>query len=112
MKSDQILQEYNAQLNGSSAEVPINEGLLNSPDKLYKGLEKYPYSGSFVWIENEWKLHQDGEAFRLYNLEKDPKEENDLTDKFPQRVERMKEALRKWQDSVVKSIRGEDYLIN
>lgn len=112
MKSDQIIQEYNAQLNGSSPEKLINEGLLNSPDKFYKGLDKYPYSGSFAWIENEWKLHQDDETFKLYNLAKDPKEENDLTDQFPQRVSRMKEALRKWQDSVVKSIRGEDYLVN
>lgn len=109
MKSDQILQEYNKLLNENMSEGPINEGLLNSPDKDYKGLANYPYSGSSVWLVNEWKLHQIRETFELYNLENDPKEENNLADQFPQRVENMKKALRQWQDSVVGSIQGEDY---
>lgn len=109
MASDQILQEYQKMLNGNMSEESLNEGLLNSPDKNYKGLDQYPYSGSFAWIDNEWKLHQNGETFELYHLENDPKEENNLASQFPQRINSMKKALRQWQASVVKSIRGEDY---
>ena len=109
MKSDQILKEYQATLNENASEASLNEGLLNPPDKVYKGLDKYPYSGSFVWIDNDWKLHQNGEAFELYNLKEDHKEKINLIDQFPQRVKEMKRDLRKWQDSVIKSIRGQDY---
>lgn len=112
MKSDEILLEYDARLNGRTSEEPLNEGLLNPPDKSYKGLDEYPYSGSFAWIDNEWKLHQNGETYELYNLEKDSKEENNVADQYPQRVKTMTNALRQWQDAVVKSIKGEDYLIN
>lgn len=69
MKSDQILQEYDKLLNENISEGSLNKGLLNSPGKKYKGLNSYPYSGSSVWLDNEWKLHQIGETFELYNLE-------------------------------------------
>lgn len=82
MASDQILQEYQKILNENMSKESLNEGLLNSPDKNYKGLDKYPYSGSFAWIDNEWKLHQNGETYELYNLENDPKEENNLLISF------------------------------
>ena len=55
MKSDQIVQEYQAALNETVSEISLNEGLLNRPDKDYKGMDRYPYSGSSVWIDNEWK---------------------------------------------------------
>lgn len=109
MKSDQILQNYHAALNDRTAETSLNEGLLNPPDKEYKGLDKYPYSGSFVWIDNEWKLHQKGDAFELYNLNEDVREETNLVDQFPKRVKSMTKDLRKWQESVIKSIQGKDY---
>lgn len=75
------------------SEESLNEGLLNPPDKNYKGLDRYPYSGSSVWLDNEWKLHQIEDSFELYNLENDPKEENNLANKFPQRVENMKKLF-------------------
>lgn len=109
MKSDEILQKYHATLNETVSERSLNEGLLNAPDNEYKGLDKYPYSGSSVWIDNEWKLHQNAEGFELYNLNEDPREEKNLIDQFPKRVKIMKKDLRKWQESVIKSIRGKDY---
>ena len=110
MKSDDIIREYHARLEGKQSQEPLNEGLLNDPGREYKGIDEYPYSGSFVWLDNEWKLHQTGNSFELYNLKNDPKEENNVADKFPQRVATMKIELRKWQDSVVKSISGADYI--
>lgn len=109
MKSDRIVQEYQKMLSGEMSGESLNEGLLNSPDLEYKGLDDYPYSGSFAWIDNEWKLHQNEEIFELYNLEKDPEEANNLEKKYPDKVKEMKSALLDWQHSVIKSIRGEDY---
>ena len=50
-----------------------------------------------------------GEAFELYNLTEDPREERDLIEHFPKRANRMKKDLRKWQKSVIRSIEGKDY---
>src|SRR5690606_498121 len=109
MKSDQIVQEYQELLNKEGAEESLNEGLLNTPARQYHGLDQYPYSGSFAWIDNQWKLHQNGASLKLYNLEKDPKEENDLAGKYPDKTAEMKQALFGWQYSVIESIRGGDY---
>jgi arylsulfatase A-like enzyme len=94
---------------GEMSEEFLNEGQLNSPDLDYPGLEDYPYSGSFAWIDNQWKLHQNEEIFEWYDLEKDPKEGNDLAGIYPDKVGEMKQALLGWQNSVIKSMRGEDY---
>jgi len=109
MKSDQIVQDYQRVLAGEMPLDSLNEGLLNSPDMPYVGLDQYPYSGWFAWVENDWKLHQKGEEFELYNLVDDVKEEHNLAQKYPDRVKRMKEALLNWQHSVIRSIRGKDY---
>ncbi|MEX2565490.1 MAG: sulfatase-like hydrolase/transferase [Cyclobacteriaceae bacterium] len=109
MKSDQIIQEYQMVLDGKMPLDSLNEGLLNPPHLNYVGLDQYPYSGSFAWIDEAWKLHQNGSDFELYHLEKDPKEEMNLVEQFPERVKSMKEALYNWQNSVIQSIRGEDY---
>lgn len=109
MKSDQIIQNYQSVLNGKMLSDSVNEGLLNPPNKTYKGLDHYPYSGQSAWIDNEWKLYQDGNTFELYNLKNDLKEEHDVAKQYPERVEKMKEALLNWQNSVIRSIQGEDY---
>lgn len=109
MKSDQIVQEYQAILNGNGSVESLNEGLLNTPDREYPGLNEYPYAGSFAWIDNQWKLHQKGSEYQLYNLEMDPREEDNLAGKYPNRVSAMKNDLMDWQNAVIKSIRGGDY---
>src|SRR5690606_4396252 len=77
MKSDQIIQDYHSLLKEKTAGVePLNEGLLNPPDKDYTGLDRYPYAGSFAWIDNDWKLHQKGDVLELYKLTADPAEEH------------------------------------
>lgn len=109
MKSDQIIQVYKRVLSGELPAESLHEGLLNPPDIAYAGLDSYPYSGEFAWIDGEWKLYQEGEVLELYNLSSDVKEEHDLSDRYPDRVEKMRKALMNWQESVIKSIRGEDY---
>lgn len=109
MNSDKIIQDYQKILKGELSAEFLNEGLLNAPDLEYKGLDNFPFSGSFAWIDNQWKLHQDEMDFQLYNLEKDPKEENNLAEKFPEKVKVMKRELLDWQHGVIKSMRGGDY---
>lgn len=109
MASDQIIKNYQRVLNGEIAKDPLNEGLQNPPEKKYPGIDIYPYSGQSAWIDNQWKLYQDGNSFELYNLDKDPKEEHNLANQFPERVQKMKEALVNWQNSVIGSIQGKDY---
>jgi arylsulfatase A-like enzyme len=109
MRSDQIIQEYKMIVEGKVPLDSLNEGLLNTPGQNYVGLDQYPFSGSFAWIDEEWKLHQAGTNFELYNLANDPMEQRNLLDQFPARVKRMKEALTTWQNSVIRSIHGEDY---
>jgi len=68
----------------------------------------------YLWcVEAEWKLIQrfhgkdttqykrvhawDTASVRLYNLESDPQERNDLTDRHPKIVKRLKQAITDWR---------------
>jgi len=71
--------------------------------------------GHSAWVDGDWKLHRiagkDGQNVRieLYSLAADPEERNDLAVKEAGRAERMRGALEAWQQSVVRSLNGEDY---
>jgi arylsulfatase A-like enzyme len=70
--------------------------------------------GHAAWIDGDYKLHripaQRGEfTYSLFNLAEDSAEKQDLADREPQRVERMKAALEAWQKSVIRSLNGKDY---
>lgn len=107
MRSDEIVQDLLKFQQGELQKEDLNEGLLNPPDLPYDGIEEYPAAA--VWMVGDWKLHHIESTFELYNLADDPGEENDLSELYPERVQRMKEELRNWQDSVINSIRGGDY---
>ncbi len=63
-----------------------------------------------AWLDWPWKLHSfGGKTFALYDLKNDPDEEDDVAAEHPERVERMKTELRKWQTSVLRSLNGKDY---
>ena len=71
--------------------------------------------GHAAWIDNQYKLHRipgkdpNVARYALYDLAADDSETNDLADSMPDRVARMKAELAQWQQSVVRSIAGEDY---
>lgn len=109
MKNDQIFEDYKQYLNGELDASQLNEGLLNGPDHNYPGMEQYPYSGSYAWIENQWKLLQVDGMYKLFNVVADPGENNDLSNQHPERVQRMKQKLQTWLGDVVQSIHGKDY---
>ena len=59
-----------------------------------------------------WKLHRiNGEKYELYNLANDPMEAANLASnpRHQDRVNAMKQELRDWMRSVVRSINGKDY---
>lgn len=71
------------------------------------------FGGDSVWMENRYKLvsqyNTSGEVAELYDLQNDPHENNDLSAQQPAIVQRMKEQLHEWQQSVERSLSGADY---
>ena len=65
-------------------------------------------------MDNRFKLvtgkPRDGQdRIELYDLLADPRETTNIADQHPEIVHRMTEALRKWQQSVERSLSGADY---
>lgn len=81
--------------------------------------KKYPQDqlvGHAAWLDWPWKLHRIQDAdnpqqiiLELYNLSTDPDETNDLADRHPERVQKMRVSLEAWQVSVIQSLNGADY---
>ena len=78
--------------------------------------KKYPldtFPGHAAWLDWPWKLHRiekkDKVNFELYNLAEDPKEQTDVLKQHTDRAESMKAQIARWQQSVVRSLNGEDY---
>ncbi|MEM7698564.1 MAG: sulfatase-like hydrolase/transferase [Verrucomicrobiota bacterium] len=72
------------------------------------------YLGDRAWIDGHYKLiireSEDGTARgSLYDLEADIDESEDIAAKHQARVESMASSLRSWQESVLQSLRGDDY---
>lgn len=99
----------------ANSELPPAEDSLRAAeiDPLPKGVREY--HGHAAWISGDWKLHQitdpktNSKRSELYNLAKDPFEENDLAATQPDRVKKMELSLQGWLNSVVSSLNGEDY---
>ena len=75
-----------------------------------------PFPGHAAWLDWPWKLHriqeEDGAGevtLELYQLAEDPKEQEDLAGRYPERAQAMRAALEAWQTSVVQSLNGQDY---
>ena len=78
---------------------------------------QYPedtFPGHAAWLDWPWKLHRiernDSVRLELYNLADDPKENSDLSETKPDKVESMKRDLEQWLQSVVGSLNGKDYI--
>lgn len=71
------------------------------------------YVGPRVLLDDHYKLvvqsNSDGEVFSLYDLNADLAEQTDLSEQDPERTQAMKEALRRWQSSVLNSLTEADY---
>jgi arylsulfatase A-like enzyme len=67
-------------------------------------------SGPSAWRDNRFKLVKSTpKKWELFDLTVDPAETTDVTEKNPETAIRMKAELEAWQQSVIRSCRGEDY---
>ena len=67
-------------------------------------------NGPVAWNDNRYKLHKlPGKKYELYDLTVDVSEKKDIAAQHPEIVSRMKAELEDWQQSVLRSNRGEDY---
>lgn len=65
-----------------------------------------------AWIDNEFKLitpNVNKDKFSLYDLSTDPAETTDVSSKYPEKFERMKQSFMTWSVSVGNSESGKDY---
>jgi hypothetical protein len=70
--------------------------------------------GHAAWLEWPWKLHRildnpEKVCWELYDLEEDSMETTNMIDQHGEVAQSMKASLEQWQQSVVKSMNGEDY---
>ncbi|MBK8505389.1 MAG: sulfatase-like hydrolase/transferase [Saprospiraceae bacterium] len=79
----------------------------------YLVISENDYGGARAMIDNRYKLVVDqsrnGSEIELFDLEADPGESKNLKSTNPDVVEAMQKQLRKWQESVLKSLTEEDY---
>ena len=61
-------------------------------------------------IDGKYKLIGDAEqCYELYDLEKDGQETTNIADRFPDKVQWMKDMLEIWKESCRRSLSGKDY---
>jgi arylsulfatase A-like enzyme len=89
-------------------EPQVTEPILRGPDRSYAETER-DRPGPAALIDGRWKLHKRGDRYELYDLRRDPREQHNVLDEHPDRAERMKQTLHAWQESVIRSLKGEDY---
>lgn len=97
--------------------VPLIDGQMKErpqPMGFWQYAESQPTfnsdSGPSAWNDNRYKLHKLAHnKYELYDLTVDLSERTDLAAQHPETVNRMKAELESWQQSVVRSNRGEDY---
>jgi arylsulfatase A-like enzyme len=80
-------------------------------DPRYEGIER---PGHAAWISGNLKLHRIADdtgnvEYLLFDLGKDPQEQNNLIESLPEEAQAMKDELRTWQEAVQRSMEGEDY---
>jgi arylsulfatase A-like enzyme len=70
--------------------------------------------GHAAWLEWPWKLHRiledpENVHWELFDLEQDSMETTNIIGHYPEVARSMKASLEQWQQSVVRSMNGEDY---
>lgn len=111
VRSSQLLAELaKEQASGAESEATLPESAKY--EKQYP-LDSFP--GHAAWRDGRFKLHRIASnkgqqpRFELYDLVADREESRDLAADQPERVATMSRALEAWQQSVVRSLNGEDY---
>jgi arylsulfatase A-like enzyme len=76
-------------------------------------IQEQDFNGPRAILDNRYKLvireKENGAIKELFDVREDPAEEKNLIDGQPARAEELEQQLRKWQQSVLESLTGEDY---
>ena len=86
-------------------------GLLQGEKKLREKPIGFLFRQKISWVNNQYKLISvdNGESFELYNLINDRAEKENIAQKEPEIVTKMKKGLFEWINSVENSKKGLDY---
>lgn len=78
----------------------------------YEKISEEDFGGPRSIVDQRYKLVADGEknsGFELFDLQEDPGETKNIFASKPKVAKALKDKLRKWQASVLNSLKGEDY---
>ena len=99
---------------GAGGDLPPHPSSQRAAQLPQPPYPKDRFPGESAWIEGDWKLHriadEEGEVrWEMYDLVRDPREEQDRTSSEKDRFERMRKNLKAWLGSVIESLNGGDY---
>jgi arylsulfatase A-like enzyme len=80
----------------------------------YPKISEQDFGGARVVLDNRYKLVVDAQSrnqstIELFDLRRDPAEEQNLIESHKEIADRMQKQLRDWQQSVLESLTGADY---
>ncbi len=114
MHADRMLAAQKAEADAGQ-QKPWHE--VEPDPSMVGGYAENDRPGPAAWIDGNFKLHrtasktgEEGVRYLLYDLNADVVEKRDLSEALPERVEAMKKKLEAWQQSVIRSLNGEDYV--
>ncbi|VGO18311.1 sulfatase-like hydrolase/transferase [Pontiella sulfatireligans] len=84
------------ELDGKDIWIDLLNDRNPHPDELIAVISHRPEHTDIAGRLNEWKAVRSGQHWKLYNLEKDVGEQNDLSSQHPERLQDMVNALNKW----------------
>ncbi len=118
VRSSEILTAIEQDQASGTTTATMMNGPANRQTRISDQLKVFAEQGlvgDAAWIDNRYKLRRiwnrkTNEArYELYDLVADAVESRDLAGDMPQRVVSMRRQLEEWQESVVRSLKGEDY---
>ncbi len=86
--------------------------VFNDPEKDREKPIPFRFLGKAALVDNDFKLHVDdidSSKFALYNLADDPSETTNISSKYPEKFEHMKQTFLQLNASIDKSVDGADY---
>jgi arylsulfatase A-like enzyme len=96
------------------AKIMAGKFTRNFRNYKYTEISEKDYGGERTMMQGPYKLVVEGQSpgnsgIELYDIKSDPGELKNLAGEFPEMVREMQKELRKWQESVLNSLKGADY---
>jgi arylsulfatase A-like enzyme len=106
---DVDVKKYNRPFDGVSIMPFVRKELKQRSKPL-----AFSFQNQEALMDHEYKIYSDdgGKNFKLYNIQKDPGEQINLTNENPQKATELTNLWRLWKKSIASSAEGNDYLNN